>query len=276
MAAETPHGADAGRSDGDASGPTRRRLLGALGAGVAAGLGGCIGGVDGRRTGADDRRIERSFTVVTGAGTSELRYEIPAAAYESAREAAPAVPAAVRAARSAAFLDGLAERLQELTASPAGAVRAARSLTARLPYVTDVASTGDREYVRHPAETLVDGRGDCDDVAVLLMALLSRPAFGYRTGLVMPRNHCATLVARDDLPTEPVRDPLTVSPGDTEFVYVEAVQRVRAGDWARAYGERPVLAAYLDGWHVLDGRALLDSVGAELDRATIGSLGRYV
>lgn len=260
----------------ETGGPTRRRLLGALGASACAGLGGCVGGVLGRASTADNRRIERACTLVVDGDSTTVRVGIPAADYRTARDGIPGVSEAAAAAQSADFLDGLAARLVDLAGSPAEGLGAAQSLTASLPYATDAASTGRREYIRHPAETLVDGEGDCDDKAVLLAALLSRPAFGCRTGLVMPRHHCATLVARDDLPGEPVERALSVTLAGTTFVYVEAVGQVPPGDWAKAYGERPILAAYRDGWHVVDGEALLDAAATALDRGTAGTVTSYL
>ena len=269
---------DDGRRDGsEAAAPTRRRLLGAVGAGALAGLGGCVGRVLGQSPTDTDRTIREAVTVRIDGESSTVRYGIPAAAYRSARDRDAAVPAATTAARTAEFLDDLAARLLDRAGSRAAGVRAAQSLTAALPYVTDAASTGHREYIRHPAETLVDGEGDCDDKAVLLSALLSRPAFDCRTGLVMPRGHCATLVARDDLPAGLVASaPLSVTLDGTAFVYLEAVGRVWPGDWARDYGERPLLAAYRDRWHVLDGGAMLDAAAAALDRGTPGIVTRYL
>lgn len=253
---------------------TRRRVLGALGAGVCGGLAGCAS-VVGRRSTADGRRIERTVTVDVGGEATELAYGIPAAAYRDARDGDASVSDAAAAAREAEFLDGLAARLADLAGSSAEAVRAAQSLAASLGYATDAASTGEREYVRHPAETFVAGEGDCDDKAVLLSALLSRPAFGCRTGLVMPRGHCATLVARADLPTTATA-PLTVTFDGTEFVYVESVESVPPGEWAKGYGERPILAAYRGGWHVVDGGAVLDAAVTTLDRGRAGLVTHYL
>ena len=250
---------DDGRRDGsNTSTTTRRRLLGAVGTGILAGLGGCVDGVLGRSSIDTGRAIRDSITVSFDGTTATVQYGVPAATYQAARDRDAVVSSAAAAARTADFLDDLAARLRERVDSPAAGVRAAQSLTAALTYVTDAASTGEREYIRHPAETLVDGEGDCDDKAVLLSALLSRPAFGYRAGLVMPRDHCATLVARDDLPSGLCATPLAVRLHGTEFVYVEAVQRVTPGESAMDYGERSLLAAYRDRWYILDESAVLN------------------
>ena len=276
MTPRTSRRGDGHRGESNASDPTRRRLLGALGAGVLTGLSGCVGGVLGQSSTDAGRTLRGSVEVTFDHETTTVRYGVPAGAYRAARERDPTVPDATVAAGTADFLDDLAARLLDRADSPAASVRAAQSLTASLPYATDADSTGHQEYVRHPAETLVDGEGDCDDKAVLLSALLSRPAFDYRTGLVMPRDHCATLVARPDLPPGLVATPLTVRLDGTEFVYVEAVERVQPGDWAMDYGERPILAAYRDRWHLVDGGAVLDAAVAALDRGTVGIGTRYV
>ncbi|RXK50389.1 hypothetical protein [Halorientalis pallida] len=268
---------DDGRRDGsNASDPTRRRLLGAVGATALAGLGGCIGRVLGQSSTEDDRAIRGSVEITFDHEVTSVPYGVPAAAYRAARDRDPTVPDAAAAAQTADVLDDLAARLLDRAGSPAAGVRAAQSLTASLPYATDAASTGHREYVRHPAETLVDGEGDCDDKAVLLSALLSRPAFDFRTGLVMPRNHCATLVARSDLPSGLVATPLTVTLDGTEFVYVEGVQPVPPGEAASDYGERPLLAAYRDRWHILDTGAVLNAAVTALDRGTAEVVTRYL
>jgi hypothetical protein len=294
MAPETSRRDDGHRDGSNAADPTRRRLLGGLGAAVLGGLGGCVGGVLGSVSdrGFDEacavgvpgqssiescRTIRGSVEVTFDHVVTTVPYALPATAYRVARDRDPTVPDAAAAAQTADFLDALAARLLDRAGSPVAGVRAAQSLTASLPYATDAASTGQREYVRHPAETLVDGEGDCDDKAVLLSALLSRPAFDCRTGLVMPRNHCATLVARDDLPAGLVAPaPLSVTLDGTAFVYVEGVQPVVPGEYASEYGERPLLAAYREQWYVIDEEAVLSAAVTALDRGTAAIVTRYL
>ncbi|WP_424017067.1 hypothetical protein ACOZ4N_14445 [Halorientalis pallida] len=277
MAPRTSRRDDGHRDGSKAADSTRRRLLGALGAGVLTGLGGCVGHVLGQSSTGPGRTLRGAAEVTFDHDVTRVSYGVPAAAYRAARDRDPTVPDAAAAAQAADFLDDLAARLLDRAGSPAAGVRAAQSLTASLPYATDAASTGQREYVRHPAETLVDGEGDCDDKAVLLSALLSRPALDCRTGLVMPRDHCATLVARDDLPTGLVASaPLTVTLDGIEFVYVEGVESIAPGEYAREYGERPLLAAYRDRWFVIDERAVLDAAATALDRGTAGVVTRYL
>ncbi len=42
-----------------------------------------------------------------------------------------------------------------------------------IPYTTDIESTGRQEYPRYPIETLVENKGDCEDLSILLAQLLS-------------------------------------------------------------------------------------------------------
>ena len=44
----------------------------------------------------------------------------------------------------------------------------------RLPYTSDVVSSGFDEYPRYPAETLMDKGGDCEDTAILAATILHR------------------------------------------------------------------------------------------------------
>lgn len=58
----------------------------------------------------------------------------------------------------------------------------------RLPYVAEPDTPAD-EYIKYPAETLVDGGGDCEDSALLLASLLTGPPFGRECAIVHPPNH---------------------------------------------------------------------------------------
>jgi len=241
----------------------RRGLLGALGAGAA--LTGCV--TRGRSGSGGEERIQREFTIPTGRGHGTVAVGVPADRYRRARNTAHSFGATMAAARGWDVLDRLASRIRRLASTRETGLRAVQTLTAGIDYATDRESTGSVEYVRFPAETLVDGEGDCDDKAVLLAGMLASDAFDCRTALLMPEGHCATLVARTDLPsTLLASDPLTVVLGGTEFVYVEAVEAVTPGTTARNYGTRPRLAAYTDRWHVLDARAIATATGDKLGR----------
>lgn len=63
-------------------------------------------------------------------------------------------------------------------------------------YVTDLASKGEQEYARFPLETLVDGVGDCEDMAILAATILYE--MGYDVMLVTLPEHMALAVACDE------------------------------------------------------------------------------
>lgn len=61
-----------------------------------------------------------------------------------------------------------------------------------LQYVFDEDSKGEEDYVRFPLETLVDGVGDCEDMAILAAAILYE--MGYDVLLVSLPDHLALAV----------------------------------------------------------------------------------
>ena len=66
-----------------------------------------------------------------------------------------------------------------------------------LPYTSDPETTGIEEYPRYPLETLVDGGGDCEDVAILIASVLHE--MGYGAVLLKLPQHMAVGVAGEDL-----------------------------------------------------------------------------
>ena len=70
------------------------------------------------------------------------------------------------------------------------------SFVQSLRYVSDRDSKGEQEYVRFPLETLVDGVGDCEDMAILAATILYE--MGYDVMLVMLPDHLALAVACDE------------------------------------------------------------------------------
>jgi hypothetical protein len=58
-----------------------------------------------------------------------------------------------------------------------------------IEYVDDQSSTDHDEYWRFPIETIADGKGDCEDSAILLSALLRRG--GYRVSILLAPGHAA-------------------------------------------------------------------------------------
>lgn len=69
-------------------------------------------------------------------------------------------------------------------------------LISSLVYISDEAGTGSLEYPKYSVETLVDGKGDCEDSAFLLAALLD--SMGKDVVLLRYPNHLAVGVAMTD------------------------------------------------------------------------------
>ena len=251
-----PHTGTNPRESGQAS--SRRRFLSALGLGVLAGTarfasGHILAGPRDETTRSTDHKVRIDGRV------SRFEITVPDAHYQRVTGAEHSFSATFAAAQHQSYLATATADLAKQTSDRASAIRAAQSLAAGITYATDEASTGKFEFIRYPAETLVDGCGDCEDKAILLAGLLSRPPLDCRTALLIVPYHCATLVARADLPRSMVAaEPLSVTVGGTEYVYVEGVETVQPGRTARDYGDRPQMAAYDGHWTVLNTVALLD------------------
>lgn len=63
-------------------------------------------------------------------------------------------------------------------------------------YVSDMNNYGMDEYFAYPAETLMNGSGDCEDTSILCSALWK--ACGYKVALVVLPSHMASAVAIED------------------------------------------------------------------------------
>ncbi|MFA6333008.1 MAG: hypothetical protein WCX22_08650 [Methanoregula sp.] len=87
-----------------------------------------------------------------------------------------------------------------------------------IPYDNASAAIPDT-VARFPAETLVDGTGDCDDKSVLLAGLLSREGYNVSLLLFIPEHHMAVGVDSDHLLY-----------GDTGYMYVETTGLSFMGD----------------------------------------------
>lgn len=245
---------------------TRREYLAVLGAGVLTRL--AAGGADGGPTAPrNEATLSTSHEVRIDGETGHLQVAVPREHYRRVTEASHSFSAAFAAAQDQPYLAAVTGDLAASTTDRGGTVLAAQSLAAGITYATDEASTGVVEFVRYPAETLVAGVGDCEDVAILLAGLLARPPLECRTGLLVVPGHCATLVARADLPERLIAaEPVTVTLGGTEYVYVEAVRPVQPGRAAKDYGSRPHVAAYDGRWTVLNAGVLVEWGRDEFDR----------
>ena len=65
-----------------------------------------------------------------------------------------------------------------------------------IPYSSDMDTTGHQDWARYPIETLVEGTGDCEDVAILCASVLAR--LGFSVILLCYPNHLAFGVAGAD------------------------------------------------------------------------------
>ncbi|MCR5645689.1 MAG: hypothetical protein K6F96_04775 [Bacteroidales bacterium] len=86
--------------------------------------------------------------------------------------------------------------IRDLVASFDGDMGNVISFVQSLRYVSDWDSKRCGEYVRFPVETLVDGCGDCEDLAILAAAILHEMGFGVL--LVNLPDHMALAVACDN------------------------------------------------------------------------------
>lgn len=87
------------------------------------------------------------------------------------------------------------------------------SFVQSLRYVSDKVSKGELDYVRFPVETIVDGVGDCEDMAILAAAILHE--MGYNVLLVNLPDHLALAVECDDC------DGVYYRYGERQYYYLE-------------------------------------------------------
>jgi len=77
-----------------------------------------------------------------------------------------------------------------------------------IPYSYDKDTTGHDDWARYPIETLMEGAGDCEDVAILCAAVIAR--MGFQVVLLLYPKHVAFGVAgADHLKGDYVLDPKT-------------------------------------------------------------------
>ncbi|AZQ16003.1 hypothetical protein [Halorubrum sp. PV6] len=189
-----------------------------------------------------------------------LEFPIERSAYREAADEAHGYLSGFEAAKTSAHAERLTEAL--ISASTRGKctpqslpesilLDGAIGLVHSLRYATDSESTGAPDYIRTVEETLVDGCGDCEDLTYLLVGMLSQPAFGYRTAMVILPGHMLAGVHRGDLP-EAYADAPTL-PGGT-YVGIECATSRPIGE----FKDEPVLAVYGDGVEYIDQSAIAD------------------
>ncbi|MDB9302166.1 hypothetical protein EXE51_06540 [Halorubrum sp. CGM5_25_10-8B] len=193
-----------------------------------------------------------------------LEFPIERSAYREAADDTHGYLSGFEAAKGSAHAKRLTEALVNESATSKDTRRSlpesvlldrAIGLVHSLEYATDAESTGVPDYIRTVEETLVDGCGDCEDLTYLLVAMLSQPAFGYRTAMVILPGHMLAGVHRDDLP-EVYADAPTL-PGGT-YVAIECTTSRPIGE----FKHKPVLAVYGDDVEYID-RSAIANTGEE-------------
>ena len=107
-------------------------------------------------------------------------------------------PRYVDAATESGLARRLASRLHaEAEYQDRDPVEVAIEFVQALPYVPEDVAAGADEYIKYPVETLVGGGGDCEDLAILLAAILQAPPYGRDCVLIHPPNHMGVGI-RDD------------------------------------------------------------------------------
>jgi transglutaminase-like putative cysteine protease len=81
-----------------------------------------------------------------------------------------------------------------------------------IPYTADP-ENGGYDYPRFPIETIIDGKGDCEDKAALLAALLNQ--YGYDAILLSPPGHMAVGIRCEEC------DKGTYELDGNKYIYVE-------------------------------------------------------
>jgi hypothetical protein len=164
-----------------------------------------------------------------------LEFSIERSAYREAADRAHGYLSGFETAKASSHAERLTEALVSASARGKCTRRSlpesilldgAIGLVHSLGYATDAESTGAPDYIRTVEETLVDGCGDCEDLTYLLVGMLSQPAFGYRTAMVILPGHMLAGVHRDDLPAAYADAPTL--PGGTSIAWAcgPSVERV--------------------------------------------------
>lgn len=115
-------------------------------------------------------------------------------------------------------------------------VQAAIDVVQALPYVPEPLEAGVDEYVKFPAETLVESGGDCEDTAVLLASILRSAPFDRRCAMIQPPNHMGVGIAGESFVGTYYRRE------GTRYFYVETTgQGWEVGELPAEYAEETAL-----------------------------------
>ncbi|AGN26323.1 hypothetical protein A3207_00740 [Candidatus Methanomassiliicoccus intestinalis] len=142
-------------------------------------------------------------------------------------------------------VSALAESLAEYTDDTPAFIL---SFVQSLEYIDDYESTGYQEYPKYPIETLVDGGGDCEDVAALYSSLMG--ALGYDTALIYIPTSATTAHMVSGIAGDFTGAGLYDS-SRTKYFIAECTARWEIGDVPQGVVFDPELCLVLKGGHTL-------------------------
>lgn len=274
---------------------TRRAVLRTVGGAGAAVLAGCIGDTSTDGSGEEIatpsslrgptfERIDQSsgyrlrYRWTLGGDRWWLEMEIDVEQYRAAVDKPRSIPSCFEAAIGDPLTESIAEKLaRRLDAKDIrGAlprVRGVVSFVRSLEYETDRSATGETEYPKYVAETLVDGGGDCEDLAGVLAGVLAAPPFGHDPTLVFFSGHVGV-----GLDPEPFRSAAgsLIQAGSRDLLYLDPSMPVPVGTVPERYRDPGVVAIYDEGWRHIDLAALETHVVETIDRGEPVEFGDYL
>lgn len=108
-------------------------------------------------------------------------------------------------------------------------------------YVSDSEQYDSFDWAAYPIETLSSMKGDCEDLAILMVSLLSRD---YQCGIAVFRDHAIAMVAYEpDIGKEFDRYmPLSIEYERTVYYAMEATELCPPGYTFRGYGQEDILS----------------------------------
>ena len=174
--------------------------------------------------GGDTERLELAY------GSSDLSVEVPSG-LESYYGSVPVPRMGIEQYRIYTFVTpddpavrALADRIESITQLGGDRMRADVALSIvheNVAYATDQEMHGVSDYWQYPAETLLSGKGDCEDQALLLASVLE--AMGMDTVLIIESGHMLVGVDVDG------RDGNTVEYHGREYLTADPYNGYRLG-----------------------------------------------